>query len=991
MVSRARAVLLAFFWLSMLGGPTSVQAQLPQTQLFSVFPPGASAGSEVRLTLTSGADLEEVKHLVFSHAGITAQATEQPLQFRVQVAADVPPGVYAVRCLGLWGLSNPRCFVVSSEAEILEQEPNNKGAEAQPLAFHTVCNGRISGATDADHYRLTLTAGERVLIRLQARQIDSRLDGVLELYDPAGRRVAMSRQPPPYDPVIDFTPSSSGEYLLKVYDFVYGGGEEYTYRVQMQRRPHVDYVWPAAVRRGQEQTVTLYGRLLPGGEAAGLMWEGKPLEKVSITLTAPSTGQPWTPDIWLGPQAAFTEGFLYAWSTPQGTAPPVWVGLTDWPVVLEQEPNDGTQPQSLTLPVEVSGQFQTPGDTDVYIFEAQSQQVWMIDVWAARHGSPADPVLWIDQRIQDAQGNVSWKRLGSADDDTTNLLPNVFPTQHDDPVYRFVAPAEGVYRITLRDRYFSSRGDARLQYRLQVRHEQPDYRVVVLPLPPSAPNQPQGRPWAVGLRRGDQQAVQVLVYRRDGFNDEVRVWVEGLPAGVGCREILVGTNPSSGRLVFEAEEQAAAWHGTVRVLSAPAHPRSDPPPAPQPAQRGEIVWPGTGQLPPISRLAHDLELSVWEESAPVQLKTEVHQVVMHHQSQLLIPVKLIKREGFDANVNLQFVGQPPNSQVENKGINKDKGEEVYRLFVPPNVPVGTYVLTLSGQVQVSYRRNPAKLERAQAALEQATAALMQAEREHQQTQQLVQDLTQQRQQAQEQLKAREAESEMAQQQLKEAQKALAVAQQAVERASDEQARQDAEKQRDTAQQRVKQAEEQVSRAAEQLKLAQQALQTIQTQKTQAEEQQKQRELTLKQAQQQKMTAEKGVKDAENATKPQNVNIFPTTTPIVVTIKPAPVTLNVQVPNNGKLKRGEKLELKVEIKRQHEFTGPVAVQLFVPPGVRGLTADPVTIPADQTTATLVVMAAGDAPEGQPAYLTVRATADFGGPAAVDQPLTLNIIP
>jgi hypothetical protein len=51
---------------------STAQAQLPQTRLYSVFPPGAKAGASVELTLAGGVDLDEVNRLLFDHPGITA-------------------------------------------------------------------------------------------------------------------------------------------------------------------------------------------------------------------------------------------------------------------------------------------------------------------------------------------------------------------------------------------------------------------------------------------------------------------------------------------------------------------------------------------------------------------------------------------------------------------------------------------------------------------------------------------------------------------------------------------------------------------------------------------------------------------------------------------------------------------------------------------------------------------------------------------------------
>jgi hypothetical protein len=66
----------------------------------------------------------------------------------------------------------------------------------------------------------------------------------------------------------------------------------------------------------------------------------------------------------------------------------------------------------------------------------------------------------------------------------------------------------------LHDRYFESRGDPTLVYRLAVRKEQPDFRLVAVPyIPPQAADQGPPRPWAA---KRDSRIVQVLALRRDG-------------------------------------------------------------------------------------------------------------------------------------------------------------------------------------------------------------------------------------------------------------------------------------------------------------------------------------------------------------------------------------------------------------------------------------------------------------------------------------------
>ena len=140
----------------------------------------------------------------------------------------------------------------------------------------------------------------------------------------------------------------------------------------------------------------------------------------------------------------------------------------------------------------------------------------------------------------------------------------------------------------------------------------------------------------------------------------------------------------------------------------------------------------------------------------------------------------------------------------------------------------------------------------------------------------------------------------------------------------------------------------------------------------------------------KASADAKFKAADAYAKAANVNFHPTTTPIVITVKPAPCTLTAAPADSGNIKIGAKIEVKCEVKRQNGFSGPVTLSLPIPPNVVGVKAEPIAIPADQSVGTLVVEAAADAPEAQLANMVVRASSQFEGEAAVDQPITLKVV-
>ena len=56
-----------------------------------------------------------------------------------------------------------------------------------------------------------------------------------------------------------------------------------------------------------------------------------------------------------------------------------------------------------------------------------------------------------------------------------------FNTQSVDAEVRLQVPEDGSYQVQNSDLYASQRGDPRLTYRLVIRREQPDFRLVLLP------------------------------------------------------------------------------------------------------------------------------------------------------------------------------------------------------------------------------------------------------------------------------------------------------------------------------------------------------------------------------------------------------------------------------------------------------------------------------------------------------------------------------
>src|SRR5436190_541732 len=78
----------------------------------------------------------------------------------------------------------------------------------------TVVNGRADADT-VDYFKFPARKGQRVLIECLAKDIDSRMDDTLILYDAGGQELERRRR----GGLLDFIAPADGEFVLAVSDF----------------------------------------------------------------------------------------------------------------------------------------------------------------------------------------------------------------------------------------------------------------------------------------------------------------------------------------------------------------------------------------------------------------------------------------------------------------------------------------------------------------------------------------------------------------------------------------------------------------------------------------------------------------------------------------------------------------------------------------------------------------------------------------------------
>ncbi|HEX7377057.1 MAG TPA: PPC domain-containing protein, partial [Pirellulales bacterium] len=730
--AHARATLRSSFALvaSLILLSSAIQpaaAQLPLARLNSAFPPGGKQGSTSELTL-NGTDLDGINRLYFNHPGITAkQVVLEPTEFEpqphpaagkfnVSIAGDLPPGMYEVRAAGKYGLSNPRFFVVDTRPEINEIEPNSTLQQAGEVAQGSVVNGVIGGGADRDFFQFHAQKGERLLVDCQARRIDSRLDAALVLYDARGNELASAHDGSHADTLLDFTIPAAGVYVVEVHDFIYAGGPDFFYRLYLGAGPHVDFIFPPAGLPGSKQTYQIYGRNLPGGKVVpGLAMDGRPLEVVTTTIALPggAEAERLPAGALVEPAGSGIDAIAYRHPSPQGLSNPVLISFATAPVVTEKEPNNAPEKaQKLSPPCECVGQFSPVGDHDWFTFEAKQGDTYTIEVISQRLGIATDPYLVVQQVSIDKQGGEQVKELQQVDDQALNSGGVDYNTAHDDPSFRFTAPADGAYRILLRDLYASSRGDPRFIYRLAIRREQPDFRLTAFPkCPGTQPNQQLALVWSAYLRKGGSDEIEVVAFRRDGFDGEIVVTAEGLPAGVTAAPVTIGPGRTSAALVLTAADNAAPTVASFRLVGKAKVGAAEVTRAARPAS---LVWAGQpGQFNARARLAGELMLEVAEsETAPFTIRAAGNVLEMSRAGKIEIPVNMVQHGDFKGNVTLSAAGLPQNIRPANQQMSVGPGDAKFTLNLQTNAPLGVFSFFLLGTTQYNYRHNPEAAEAA---------------------------------------------------------------------------------------------------------------------------------------------------------------------------------------------------------------------------------------------------------------------------------------
>jgi hypothetical protein len=478
--------------------------------LTSVFPAGAQRGQTLTVEL-SGSNygyFPGAKDIVIDGPpGITVKdlklkANDRALDATFVIAPDAPLGRRSVRVLNeRTGLTNMLYFSVGRLPEALEVEPNNDLAAPQAVTLPVVVNGRVDPEADVDGYAFELQAGQRVVAAAFAHAIDSHgqyknygfVDCSLQLVDPAGRIVAEAGDTLGLDPQVEFTAKEAGRYTARVFCEAYDGFPQAIYRLVLGDVALATSVFPPGGQRGTTVLVQLAGPGIPPGTT----------QKVAIPADELLPLQYVIPD--LASAADLELPFVCGKHSE----------------TMEVEPNGvAAQANNLQLPMTANGRIDELGDEDWYRLPLALGQNVLLETTAHRMlRSPIDTLV----EVYDAAG----KKLAENDDGFAIDYISMHDYRSMDSRLSFAAPAAGEYFVRVSDQAGSF--GPRAVYRLTASLAEPDFALWLHP-----DNVPVWGP-------GSTSAMVVKINRFDGLGGDIKLSLEGLPAGwTGSENISSG-------------------------------------------------------------------------------------------------------------------------------------------------------------------------------------------------------------------------------------------------------------------------------------------------------------------------------------------------------------------------------------------------------------------------------------------------------------------
>lgn len=661
---------------------SAVHAQTSFPMLVSLKPVAAQIGQSSEHTLQSIHSMYGANQVIVSGTGVTGEIVSkmepgkdgkppnmQQLQLRFTVAADARPGVRDFRIISPVGPSTIGQLLVVTAPVISEKDPNDTREQAMPVTLPGVLCGTIEKSEDVDLFKFTVNEPSNWTFHVEAMRLEDKIhdlqthvDPIITIRSANGSTVAAADNRYAADPLLKCRIEHPGDYFVEIRDVRYEGNANWVYAVEASPQPFVTTVHPLAVEPGTNATLQLNG-----WEPAG----------TSTTWSVP---------------AGLTAGIeQYPLPGPAGPTNPVAVVINDLTPVLETagDNNSPATGQKVSVPSGISGRIDADSDIDCYTFEAKKGDVVAIEAISRRAGSLLDPIISI---LNDKGGRL----IENDDLRAGNLL------SQDAAIESWTAPADGNYTIEIRDLHL--RGGADFVYHIRLTRPEPTFSLTLdsdkTPIVP-----------------GGCTPIFVRVTRKNGFDGEVALDIQGLPPGVTatCGRILKAP-AIDGAIILAADPSASAGVANITVTgrgSVKAGEQSrELTVAARPQQ--EIYMPGGGRSHWPMQL-HTVSIAPMCDLRSI--KVTPSEVTLKPGESVALEVEIVRAEGFDKNVTLDMVFQhlggvfanslPPGVKIDAKASQtalsaKETKGKIVLTAEATAAPTERQLACVMGQVSINF-------------------------------------------------------------------------------------------------------------------------------------------------------------------------------------------------------------------------------------------------------------------------------------------------
>ena len=576
-----------------------------------VLPTGATRGTTATFRCY-GSDLGDTVSVIWLREGLELleleSAKSDRVSLKVRVPEDAELGVYPFALHTERGITRVKLLRVGALPSVAEAKDHASMATAQKIELNSTVDGRVL-AEDVDWYAFEAAAGQQVRVEAEGVRLGLYdLDLQFEVFAPDGALVlradesAIGRA----DPVAGFCAETAGTYHIALRDVAYRGSSYGAYRLHVGTFPRPTGLLPAGGRPGETIQATMLGDLEP----------------VQVELTLPDR-----------------PGVHELFPTVDGVPVPTPVRA-----VVDARDNfvEGAVPETPpSAPCAFHGVLEAKAATDGYRFAAKKGARLEIRALARALLSPLDPVLVV--RAEDGKALTS-------NDDGLGLDGRV----------RFTPPADGVYRVTVRDHL--RRGGPDFFYRIEV-GAVPD----VATTSESVPGR-RSEDFGLSVPQGGRNATIVQTSGADTRGGVQLDWA-ALPPGVTARPMAVPSGGLTPLVLTAAADAALGSSLAVPALRSEQEPRERP----VRHQHGYPTLRVRNNVSYDTRAARALPVAV-TAPVPFSVATVQPKVPLVRSGTMKLPVRVTRAENFDGTVTVRALWLPAGVSATTLTLRKGQSE-----------------------------------------------------------------------------------------------------------------------------------------------------------------------------------------------------------------------------------------------------------------------------------------------------------------------------